>query len=83
MESQTIGTSCYTSNFNYVGYSPFSTSSTSCSYNVNNDDNYDVKPFCQYPFLGGANGVVSNIFFLSLYFSEHTVTILWLYILWF
>ena len=46
---ETIGTSCYISNFNYVGFSPFS-STNSCSYHHNvHDENYDIKPFDQYP----------------------------------
>ena len=82
---ETIGTSCYTSNFNYVGYSPYSSSSGSsafgsCSYTVN-DDNYDIKPFDQYPYVVGANGVVSNTFFIICYSSKHTVMTLWRYIL--
>ena len=59
---ETIGTSCYTSNFNYVGFSPFSSSSNNCSYHHSlNDENYDIKPF-DYPYGIGANGLVSNIF---------------------
>lgn len=79
---ETIGTSCYTSNFNYVGYSPFSTSTSCTNYNVN-DENYDIKPFDQYPYVvGAANGVVSSDFFLTIfYFSKHTVMIMWRYLL--
>ena len=64
---ETIGTSCYSSNFNYVGFSPFSTSTT-CSYAHVNDDHYDIKPFDQYPFAGGSNGVVSYLFSFHLLF---------------
>ena len=52
----TIGTSCYPSNFNYVGYSPFATSSS--PYN-NTDGNYDIKPFDQYQYGVGSSGTVS------------------------
>ena len=65
---ETIGTSCYTSNFNYVGFSPFSSTTNSCSYHHNlNDENYDIKPFEQYPYVVGANGLVSNIFVSFLF----------------
>ena len=67
---ETIGTSRYISNFNYVGFSPFS-SSNSCSYHHNvHDENYDIKPFDQYPYGIGTNGLVSNTnpvyFYLSI-----------------
>ena len=52
----TIGTSCYPSNFNYVGYSPFATSSSPPYHTT--DGSYDIKPFDQYPY-GGPSGTVS------------------------
>ena len=63
MTMETIGTSCYMSNFNYVGYSPFATSTSCSSYS---DENYDIKPFDQYPYVVGANGIVSTSFYIFL-----------------
>ena len=63
---ETIGTSCYISNFNYVGFSPFS-STNSYSYHHNvNDENCDIKPFDQYPYGLGVNGIVSNFSYLFM-----------------
>ena len=59
-----IGTSYFPSNFNYVGFSPYSTTSN-CSYHVN-DEHYDIKPFDQYPYSVGSNGIVSYTFLLFI-----------------
>ena len=71
---ETIGTSCYTSNFNYVGYSPFATSSP--SYANLTDGSYDIKTFDQYPYVLGAGGLVSqnsfsNCAFLYLFLTAN------------